>query len=586
MTINLGTPKPTELKPMITVIGVGGAGGNAVNNMIHSNLEGVEFIACNTDAQALSLNVAERKVQMGVSTTQGLGSGSKPEVGRAAAVEAHDEIMDHLQGSHMAFITAGMGGGTGTGAAPVIAQAARDAGILTVGVITKPFEFEGARRMAIAEAGIAELQNYVDTLIIIPNQHLFKVANDQTTFAEAFEKADEVLHAGVRGVTDLMVLPGLINLDFADVKSVMEEMGKAMMGTGESEGENRALMASEAAISNPLLEDTSMEGARGVLVNVTGGPDMKLFEVDEAVNRIKQEVDTNANIIFGSTFNETLEGKMRVSIVATGIEVAADAVRPPHLQVVAATATATDDGQADQAAAKSETPAAATGGLNLGLSASVDTFAIPAAPAFAAATAQPRPGSAGAPAHDAAPSGGSPLAPVTMSGGGMATALKMEPPMEAPFIAPPPVEATPSPEPTAPPDPFAVAAVVNGAQPPASPTPSLLERMTGLGRKRKAAHLAKEKARDEELDKAIEDARDSVQDEPAGEEEPALSADASPAERLGAKVKAETGAPPPAPAASAKPSSELQISPEGRMAAEAPENSLLEIPAFLRRQEN
>ncbi len=339
MTINLGTARPTELKPRITVIGVGGAGGNAVNNMISSNLEGVEFVACNTDAQALGFSKATRKVQLGINLTQGLGSGSKPEIGRAAATEAKDEILDHLAGSHMAFVTAGMGGGTGTGAAPVIAQLARDAGILTVGVITKPFEFEGHHRMNIAEAGIAELQNYVDTLLIIPNQNLFRVANERTTFADAFKMADDVLHAGVRGVTDLMVMPGLINLDFADVKAVMEEMGKAMMGTGEAEGDKRALEAAEAAISNPLLEDTCVRGARGVLINITGGPDMTLFEVDEAVKRIKDEVADNANIIFGSTFDDRMEGRIRISIVATGIDVAVDArERRPQLQVVSAVA--------------------------------------------------------------------------------------------------------------------------------------------------------------------------------------------------------------------------------------------------------
>ncbi|MDP6270541.1 MAG: cell division protein FtsZ, partial [Alphaproteobacteria bacterium] len=280
MPINLTMPEPTELKPRITVIGVGGAGGNAVNNMINAQLEGVEFIVANTDAQALAQTLTERRIQLGTNVTYGLGAGANPEVGRDAALEALDQIMDHLEGSHMAFITAGMGGGTGTGAAAVMAQAAREAGILAVGVVTKPFHFEGARRMAMAEAGIEELKRYVDTLIVIPNQNLFRVANEKTTYAEAFKMADDVLYSGVRGVTDLMIMPGLINLDFADVRAVMGEMGKAMMGTGEAEGEKRALEASEAAISNPLLDDVSMQGATGVLINITGGMDMTLFEVD------------------------------------------------------------------------------------------------------------------------------------------------------------------------------------------------------------------------------------------------------------------------------------------------------------------
>ena len=319
--INLTLPSgETQLRPRITVIGVGGAGGNAVNNMITSNLEGVEFLVANTDAQALQGAQAERKLQLGVSITQGLGAGSRPEIGRAAAEEAMEQLVNYLDGSHMAFITAGMGGGTGTGAAPVIARAAREMGMLTIGVVTKPFQFEGAHRMRIAEEGLKELQEYVDTLIIIPNQNLFRIANEKTTFADAFTMADEVLHAGVRGVTDLMVMPGMINLDFADIKTVMSEMGKAMMGTGEAEGDRRSILAAEAAISNPLLEDVSMKGARGVLINITGDMDTTLFEVDEAVNRIREEVDDNANIIFGHTFDENMPGRIRVSVVATGID--------------------------------------------------------------------------------------------------------------------------------------------------------------------------------------------------------------------------------------------------------------------------
>jgi len=321
MTINLRVPASMELHPKITVFGVGGAGGNAVTNMIKSELEGVDFVVANTDAQALAGSKAERKIQMGSHITQGLGAGARPEVGRAAAEESLDEIVENLAGSHMVFITAGMGGGTGTGAAPVIAKAARDQGILTVGVVTKPLQFEGARRLRIAETGIEELQRHVDTLIVIPNQNLFRIANEKTTFAEAFAMADEVLHCGVRGITDLMVMPGLINLDFADVRTVMNEMGKAMMGTGEGKGDKRAIEAAEAAISNPLLDEVSMKGARGVLINITGGPDMTLFEVDEAANRIRAEVDPDANIIVGSCYSDALEGVLRVSVVATGIDI-------------------------------------------------------------------------------------------------------------------------------------------------------------------------------------------------------------------------------------------------------------------------
>ncbi|MGJ4855039.1 cell division protein FtsZ [Labrys sp. La1] len=320
MTINLKMPDIRELKPRITVFGVGGAGGNAVNNMIEAGLEGVDFVVANTDAQALTLSKADRIVQMGIQVTEGLGAGSQPEVGRAAAEEVIDEIRDHLNGVHMVFVTAGMGGGTGTGAAPVIARVAREVGILTVGVVTKPFHFEGLRRMRLAESGIAELQKSVDTLIVIPNQNLFRVANDKTTFADAFAMADQVLYSGVASITDLMVKPGLINLDFADVRAVMREMGKAMMGTGEASGERRAILAAEAAIANPLLDDVSMKGARGLLISITGGPDMMLYELDEAATRIREEVDPEANIILGATQDPSLEGTMRVSVVATGID--------------------------------------------------------------------------------------------------------------------------------------------------------------------------------------------------------------------------------------------------------------------------
>ena len=320
MTINLTTPDIRELKPRITVFGVGGAGGNAVNNMITAGLVGCDFVVANTDAQALTLSKAERIIQMGVQVTEGLGAGSQPEVGRAAAEEVIDEIRDHLSGAHMVFVTAGMGGGTGTGAAPVVARCAKELGILTVGVVTKPFHFEGQRRMKVAEAGISDLHKAVDTLLIIPNQNLFRVANEKTTFADAFAMADQVLYSGVACITDLMVKEGLINLDFADVRAVMREMGKAMMGTGEASGEKRALTAAEAAISNPLIDDNSMKGARGLLISITGGKDLTLYEVDEAATRIREEVDHEANIIVGATFDESLDGIIRVSVVATGID--------------------------------------------------------------------------------------------------------------------------------------------------------------------------------------------------------------------------------------------------------------------------
>lgn len=332
MSLELQLPELQKLKPRITVIGVGGAGGNAVNNMIHAGLMGVDFVVANTDAQALSGSQAETRLQLGLKCTQGLGAGSRPEIGRAAAEETLEQIENSMDGSHMCFITAGMGGGTGTGAAPIVAKSARERGILTVAVVTKPFAFEGARRMRLAEEGIAELQKHVDTLIIIPNQNLFRIATPQTTFAQAFGIADEVLQAGVRSITDLMVMPGLINLDFADVRTVMSEMGKAMMGTGEAEGPARATEAAQAAIANPLLDEVSLRGAKGVIINITGGMDLTLFEVDEAANHIRDLVDPDANIIVGSAFNEELNGKMRVSVVATGIDAAAQSIAMPPRQ--------------------------------------------------------------------------------------------------------------------------------------------------------------------------------------------------------------------------------------------------------------
>ncbi len=363
MSINIGPPKVEELRPRIAVIGVGGAGGNAIANMIQAQIEGVDFIVANTDAQALNNSIAEHRIQLGPDITQGLGAGSRPEVGRAAAEETLDGVERALEGAHMCFIAAGMGGGTGTGAAPVIAKAARDRGVLTVGVVTKPFLFEGTRRMRAAEAGIEELQKHVDTLIVIPNQNLFLVAKAETTFKEAFTLADEVLQQGVRSITDLMVMPGLINLDFADVRSVMGEMGKAMMGTGEGEGQNRALEAAQRAISNPLLDGVSMKGAKGVIISIIGGDDMKLLEVDEAANHIRELVDPNANIIWGSAFNPDLQGKIRVSVVATGIEqtqqMAEEAARP----FAFSSGSRGPAFQASAPAAAPEAPAAPVAGL-------------------------------------------------------------------------------------------------------------------------------------------------------------------------------------------------------------------------------
>ncbi|MCE2574762.1 cell division protein FtsZ [Komagataeibacter sp. FNDCR2] len=399
MTLNLTIPQQnhSDFTPRITVIGVGGGGTNAVDNMIHSQLQGVEFVVANTDAQQLSHSSADRRIQLGPHLTQGLGAGAKPEIGRAAAEEACDELSRHLDGAHMVFITAGMGGGTGTGAAPVIARMARERGILTVGVVTKPFTFEGGRRAKSADAGIAELQQFVDTLIVIPNQNLFRLANERTSWKDAFKMADNVLYMGVRGVTDLMMAPGLVNLDFADIRTIMAEMGKAMMGTGEAEGENRAIAAAEDAISNPLLEDTSMAGAQGLLINITGGEDLTLFEVDQAANRIREEVAEDANIIFGSAIDTALNGRIRVSVVATGID------NPPSR------ATAQPPQQPAEAVAPAATPAAAPQATppmpGATAAAQPATAATPAGqPAATATPPQPaRPAAPQAPSPDAVP---------------------------------------------------------------------------------------------------------------------------------------------------------------------------------------
>jgi cell division protein FtsZ len=461
--INLSIPRDEqEMKPRITVVGVGGAGGNAVNNMIRSNLVGCEFVVCNTDAQAMQHSNAHRKIQLGIGVTRGLGAGSRPDVGRAAAEEALDEILEAMQGSNMVFITAGMGGGTGTGGAPVIARIARETGILTIGVVTKPFHFEGSHRMKIAEAGIDELQKFVDTLIIIPNQNLFRVANERTTFADAFKMADDVLHSGVRGVTDLMVMPGLINLDFADIRTVMSEMGKAMMGTGEAEGDRRSIDAAEAAISNPLLEDVSMKGAKGVLINITGGPDMTLFEVDEAANRIREEVDPEANIIFGSTFDETLAGRMRISVVATGIDSEALTQARPQISLVS-----------NREAASAPAPREAVGA---GYTQPVLTQNA-AEPSEASRDAARAEGQA-----EAAPAVADAAESVAMRGGA--------------FIAPKPVDAGPARAvPLAQPAVPVTAPQRETAPKPKGRVPSLIERVTGVGRARPVAPELERSAR-------------------------------------------------------------------------------------------
>ena len=540
MTLNLTLPEEEQdLAPRITVIGVGGAGGNAVNNMIRANLAGVEFVICNTDAQAMKQNLCDRRIQMGIGVTRGLGAGSRPEVGRAAAEEALAEIMTALEGSNMAFITAGMGGGTGTGAAPVIARAARESGILTIGVITKPFQFEGTHRMRLAEAGIQELQKYVDTLIIIPNQNLFRVANERTTFADAFKMADDVLHSGVAGVTDLMVKPGLINLDFADIRAVMSEMGKAMMGTGEAEGERRAIDAAEAAISNPLLEDVSMKGARGVLINITGGLDMTLFEVDEAANRIREEVDPEANIIFGSTFDEALEGRMRISVVATGIE--ADRAVQPRPLIALVSDRSKNEGTRPSLAPSSPSPAPAAELRPLDQRSAVPELRPAADPRLngdARAEAKLEPAAIVPPPAQAIE------AQAVRSGAFI-------PPRPAEMAVKPVVAPAPAPAP----DVMAAAAIENGGRPPQKPSrvPSLFERVTKAGR---LLHR----------------------------EEPAPPARVAPVAPTAA-VPVATQMPAPAPTPATAPQAKLgPLDPAERPGAK--EEDLLDIPAFLRRQAN
>ena len=536
MALNLKIPnEELELRPRLTVIGVGGAGGNAVSNMIRSNLIGCEFIVCNTDAQAMKHSLVERRIQLGITVTRGLGAGSRPEVGQIAAEEALDEIMMALEGSNMVFITAGMGGGTGTGAAPVIARAARESGILTVGVVTKPFHFEGSHRMKTAEKGIEEMQKYVDTLLIIPNQNLFRVANERTTFADAFKMADDVLHAGVRGVTDLMVMPGLINLDFADIRAVMSEMGKAMMGTGEAEGDRRAIDAAEAAISNPLLEDVSMRGAKGVLINITGGLDMTLYEVDEAANRIREEVDPEANIIFGSTFDEKLAGRMRISVVATGIDAELMAHPLPLEQMQkAAPAAAVRPAPAiwpAPAPAHASTPAMAEAMPEAEIEAEIEP-ALPPAPV---------PAMAAAPRIET-------IEAQALGRGGFAAKRAVEPMLVRPAVSAKPAVA---------PNPFAEAAMENGGRTAAkSRMPSLFERVTNAGR---LIHP--------QLDET-----------PAAEPQNLRAPEPQPA------PAAEPHSVRPAEPPVAQPAPQPAARPE--RPARAKEEDLLEIPAFLRRQAN
>jgi len=466
MTINLSLPQTeSEIKPRITVIGVGGAGGNAVNNMISAALEGVEFIVANTDAQALGQSLADRRVQLGITITQGLGAGARPEVGRQAAEEALPEILQLLDGANMVFVTAGMGGGTGTGAAPVIAAAAREQGILTIGVVTKPFHFEGRRRMQSAEQGILELEKVVDTLIVIPNQNLFKIANEKTTFADAFKMADDVLHMGVRGVTDLMVMPGLINLDFADIRTVMGEMGKAMMGTGEAEGPDRSRVAAESAISNPLLEDHSMKGAQGVLINITGGLDMTLHEVDEAANRIREEVDADANIIFGSTFDATMQGRMRVSVVATGIAaMAAQQPAPNYLSLDMNRPMQTGQPALSRPATPPVGRVAMPTAAMAAPAAPMPAAPVPAAPLAAAPVAPP--------AAPVAPPAPPVMAPAPMAAVAQAApAPIVEAPIPAQIMAAPPLEAPAAPAPVAAQAPAAAAPVAVSAPAPAPAAP-------------------------------------------------------------------------------------------------------------------
>ncbi len=596
MTLKLDLPvSESQLTPKITVIGVGGAGGNAVNNMIQSNLEGVDFLVANTDSQALNLSLCEHTVQIGRHITQGLGAGSQPEVGRAAAEEAMDEILAALEGVNMVFIAAGMGGGTGTGAAPVIARATREAGILTVGVCTKPFQFEGIHRMQIAEAGLSDLQEYADTLIIIPNQNLFRVANEKTTFADAFKMADDVLHAGVRGVTDLIVMPGLINLDFADIRAVMSEMGKAMMGTGEADSEHRSIEAAEAAISNPLLDEVSMKGARGVLINITGGDDLTLFEVDEAANRIRDEVDPDANIIFGSTFEQAMSGRMRVSVVATGIDTEAAAhPRPVSLSLVS---SATRAARASGGPAMGTVTAVGAAGAE---SAGEPVAEEPAVEAVPMAQAELEAALAEEPLQEAQ----EPLEAVAE----LENESEHPEPADDGFIAPPAaeVQAQAAPQPAieaSHADPFAAAELANSGQrrvpaqeaeaDMAAPRKAkgLLAKVTGAAR---AFHEATQSNGQPE---PAQGAPRSEAAGPAGVRKTAAPRQATAARPPAGEARVEQAAAPAPSAATQKPAAAKTdpalnqprltgLDPAERVGVSQSEEDLLDIPAFLRRQAN
>jgi cell division protein FtsZ len=551
MTINLKAPELRELKPRIMVCGVGGAGGNAVNNMIVSGLAGVDFIVANTDAQALASSKAERIIQMGLQVTEGLGAGSKPEVGRAAAEEAIEEIRDHLAGAHMVFVTAGMGGGTGTGAAPVVARVAREMGILTVGVVTKPFQFEGGRRMRLAEGGIAELQKSVDTLIIIPNQNLFRVANEKTTFADAFAMADQVLYSGVACITDLMVKEGLINLDFADVRSIMSEMGKAMMGTGEASGDRRAVLAAEAAIANPLLDEVSMKGARGLLISITGGNDLTLYEVDEAASRIRQEVDEEANIILGATFDQSLDGVVRVSVVATGIDQTTLEIHEPSASQVRII-EAQQRLRAQAAARSQPTPP-------------------PAAPVMLESTSvdEPEPSAAFAPDLDEVeirPAMAKPMTHVAPP------APRIEEPVATDYFPPAPEQ--PVIRPT--------------RMPQIEDLPPVVQQQMRVHRGEQLAPTAPAETRRRSLLEKLAAFGISRQEEAAPAPRPVAPSLPAPAPQRSAQsaLHAEYGRPQPRAAAPRPPQGSLD--PHGRVGARpaALEEDQLEIPAFLRRQSN
>ncbi|KAF2989489.1 cell division protein FtsZ [Methylocystis sp. MJC1] len=570
MTINLKAPELRELKPRIMVCGVGGGGCNAVNNMITSGLSGVDFLVANTDAQALASSSAERVIQMGLQVTEGLGAGAQPEVGRAAAEEAREEIREHLQGAHMCFVTAGMGGGTGTGAAPVIAQIAREMGILTVGVVTKPFHFEGQRRLRIADAGITELQKCVDTLIVIPNQNLFRIATEKTTFADAFAMADQVLYSGVASVTDLMVKEGLINLDFADVRSIMRGMGKAMMGTGEATGERRANLAAEAAIANPLLDEVSMKGARGLLISITGGDDLTLYEVDEAASRIRQEVDEDANIILGATFDSSLEGVIRVSVVATGIDLAAITAEDPTSQSRMAEAAERLRQQLHSKPQSASAPVA-----EAAPSAQIYAMSERAAPAYQPEMREAAP----APAYYAEPA---PAAPAHMTTNGVyleqvaarpayvepmpepASRMAMEP-APAPYVPPAPEMPRTPRMPSIEDFPKPVQDQIRQHHAEASQDPrrkSIFERLASFGASRQ---------------------EDAMQDAPAA---PYPQAPMPPRAPQPSPAHAEYGKRPAAPAPQAPGHAGLDAHGRRAPAARPVEEDHLEIPAFLRRQSN